>query len=89
MRSMFSVMLLILFCGPAPLAGQPSGQAKNAPVAEVSAADPQPQLGRPPFPREEDDPIRQDMEKRRKKALNKARFTELKRDTDKLLQLAT
>ncbi|MGH8632035.1 MAG: hypothetical protein ACREU7_14905 [Burkholderiales bacterium] len=29
------------------------------------------------------------MEKRRKKELNKARFTELKRDTDKLLELAT
>ena len=87
MRSVFSVMLLILFCGPAPSAGQQSSPAKNAPVAQASAPDPQPQLGRPP--QEEVDPLHQDLEKRRKKELNKARFTELKRDTDRLLQLAT
>lgn len=89
MRSLFAVLLMILFCGPAPSAGQQSGPAKDPPVADVSAAAPQPQIGRPPFPREEKDPVLLDMEKRRKKELNKARFNELKRDADKLLALAT
>ncbi len=89
MRSVFAVLLVILFCSPAPSAGQQSSAVKGRPVAEMPAADPEPQLRRTPFPRDEDDPIRQDMEKRRRKALNKARFTELKRDADKLLELAT
>jgi len=89
MRSLFAVFLVVLFCSPAPSAGQQSGPTKDPPVAEVSAAAPEPQIGRPPFPPEEKDPMFQDMEKRRKKELNKARFTELKRDTDKLLELAT
>jgi len=89
MRSVFAVLLVILFCGPAPSAGQQSGRAKDPPVAEVSAAEPDPQGRRNPFPREEDDPIRKDMEKRRQKALNKERHAGLKRDTEKLLALAT
>ncbi len=88
MRSLFAVFLVVLFCSPAPSAGQQSGPAKNQPVSEASAAAPDPQGRRPPFP-QEDDPVRQDMEKRRRKALNKERFDELKRDTDKLLALAT
>ncbi|MGH9602551.1 MAG: hypothetical protein ACRD24_09210 [Terriglobales bacterium] len=89
MRSIFSLFLLIILCGPAPSAGQQPGAAKTEPASEVSAAAPDPQGRRNPFPPEENDPIRKDMEKRRQKALNKERFTELKRDTDKLLELAT
>ena len=88
MRFALAILLVILFCGPAPSAGQQSSPAKDRPVAEVSAAAAQPQI-RPLGPQEEKDPVLQEMEKRRKKELNKARFTELKRDTDKLLELAT
>ncbi len=89
MRSLFVVFLVVLFCSPAPSAGQQSSPAKDPPVADVSVAAPDPQLGRSPFPRKEDDPILLEMEKRRRKELNKARFNELKRDADKLLALAT
>jgi hypothetical protein len=55
-----------------------------------AGTDAQVQNPRSPFPpREETDPVRKDMEKRRQKALNKERFNELKRDTEKLLELAT
>ncbi len=90
MRSLVSFILVFFLCGLSPSAGQQSAKPKDAPTVDVSAADPEPQNPRSPFPRrEEDDPIRQDMEKRRQKALNKERFAELKRDTDKLLELAT
>ena len=88
MRSLFAVFLVVLFCSPAPSAGQQSGPMKSPPVADASASAPQPQI-RPLGPQEEKDPVAQEMEKRRKKALNKERFNDLKRDTDKLLELAT
>ena len=88
MRSLFAVFLVVLFCSPAPSAGQQSEPAKSSPVADASAATPQPQI-RPLGPQEEKDPVVLEMEKRRKKELNKARFNELKRDADKLLALAT
>lgn len=89
MRSLFAVLLAVLFCSPAPSAGQQSGPAKDRPVADVSAAAPEPQIRPSPFPKKEDDPHLVEMEKRRQKALNKERFNNLKRDTDKLLELAT
>ncbi|MGH9650970.1 MAG: hypothetical protein ACRD3I_10930 [Terriglobales bacterium] len=89
MQSVFALFLMMFLCGPAPSAGQQPGAAKKEPTAEVSAAEPDPQVRRNPFPREEEDPIRKDIEKRRLKALNKERFKDLKRDTDKLLELAT
>ncbi len=89
MRSLFAVFLMIFLCALTPSAGQQPGTAKEEPITEVSAADPDPQGRRNPFPGDENDPVRKDMEKRRQKALNKERFAELKRDTDKLLELAT
>jgi hypothetical protein len=89
MRSLLPLFLALVLGAAALPAGQQSGRAKDPPVAEVSAAEPDPQGRRNPFPREEDDPIRKDMEKRRQKALNKERHAELKRDTEKLLALAT
>ncbi len=90
MRHTLGIFGLILLCAPVPSAGQQPGEAGNPPVIQVSASDPTPQnRRRAQFPQEEDDPIRKDMEKRRQKAANKERFEELKRDTDKLLELAT
>ena len=88
MRSMLALLLMVLLFPPAPSAGQQPGSTKEEPATEVSSADPTPQR-RPRPPGEEDDPIRRDMEKRRQKAFNKERFEELKRDTGKLLELAT
>ncbi len=87
MRSMLPLVLaFVLGAGALPAAQQP---APAEPAIEVSAAEPGPQDRRNPFPREEDDPMRKEMEKRRQKALNKERHAELKRDTEKLLALAT
>jgi len=89
MRSLVAVFFAIFLCALTPSAGQQPGKTKIEPVVDASAADADPQSRRNPFPRDENDPVRQDMEKRRQKALNKERFAELKRDTDKLLELAT
>jgi hypothetical protein len=86
----FAIFLLLLtgvVCGAAQgSSAAPAAGASSAPAD--SSAEPEPQR-RPRFPQEEDDPIRKEMEKKRQKALTKERFTELKRDTDKLLELAT
>lgn len=90
MRSLSSRLLVIFLLALAPSAGQQPSKPKDESAIDISAADPEPQNPRSPFPREaEQDPVRQDMEKRRQKALSKERFADLKRDTDKLLELAT
>ena len=92
--AIFLLLLTAVVCGtaqsstPRPAAGATSKPAA-AGQADSSAAPESRAQRRPGLPQEEKDPIWQEMEKRRQKAINKERFNDLKRDTDKLLELAT
>ena len=63
---------------------QPAGAAPAKPVPAPQSSDPQ--FGQR---RNQEDPIELRMERDRQKALQKERFESLKKDTDKLLKLAT
>ncbi|MCI0354054.1 MAG: hypothetical protein L0099_03300 [Acidobacteria bacterium] len=89
MRSVCTLFLVVFLSRPAPSASQQPGDTRGKPGVEVSATEPSTPQSRRRFPQEEPDPLREDLEKRRQKALKKEHFTKLKRDTDKLLELAT
>ncbi len=70
----------------------PAQQSQSEPsdasgTTEVSAAEPEPQLGRRNRPPEKS-AQEIEMERKQAKALNKERHEDLKKDTDKLLELA-
>ena len=77
---------VFLFTLTAASAQEPQTEPPAASAApEVSAAQPDPQFGRRP---REKSPQDIEMERRQAKALNKERHEDLKKDTDKLLELA-
>lgn len=85
-RAVGSALLLCLFAAQAqtPTPITPNGGGGTRSSARATQTDPQFQQRR-----NQEDPMDIRLERERLKALNKERFESLKKDTDKLLQLAT
>jgi predicted protein tyrosine phosphatase len=81
-RQVFLLCFLLLFAF-----GSGISQSRNP--AGVPAGDGNSSSADPPFRRNQVDPAEKQMEREHAKQLNKARQAAIKRDTDKLLDLAT
>lgn len=103
MRYLFCFLVLLSFLSTAPRAQSTSSRSERSALAgsalvkvldpitlaHASAQDPM-QVPDPQFGRErQKDPSEEKLEHDREKALNKQRQTNLQKDTDRLLQLAT
>lgn len=81
-----SLMVMLLLAAPAGSQSKPAQQRDSRKMATEAAASPAPQF---PRARQEEDRFRYEREREMARQRNKDRQAALKKDTDKLLQLAT